>query len=136
MKTLSEGRILCHYFLALLLPLAIVLLGETDIIPNGMFLSKEYPTLTYLLNIINVVLLVISTVTAVRFPQWIMPRLPKFLSAHPSRPYWVRWAILICPMTYSLAIYFLTMDTTGTLCAAILLMVYFYCWPKLSSNTQ
>lgn len=110
-------------------------LGEMDVIPNGLYTTSDNQEMEYTFSVICTLLLLLSVPITV---QWVGKRLqskPANKSVEEAlslfrRYSLIRLAIWTIVSIFSIVVYFLTMSTTGTLCAAItLLFIVIYCWP-------
>lgn len=116
-----------------LLVFIIILLGETDVIPNG--LVQPHSAAEFKLNTVAVVLVVIGIPSAIRLFTLNTTRgLRRMNNEEALRSYhiWsiVRMGILGLTAVFSVVVYYLATSVSGILCALIALVATLFCWPS------
>lgn len=123
------------FYISIACIVATFCLGELDVIPNGLYTSSDNQEMEYTYSVICTLLLLLSVPVTV---QWVGKRLqsrPANMSDENAlslfrRYCLIRLAVWTIVSIFCVVTYFLTMSTTGTLCAAItLLFIVIYCWP-------
>lgn len=122
-----------------LMVVAAVVLGEVDVIPNGLVLpnsSEEFK-----LNTADILLTLIGIPVAIRlFTLNTTKGLRRMNNDEALKAYhvWsvVRIGILCVTAVFSVAVYYLATSVSGIFCALIAMCVMFYCWPSKEKITS
>lgn len=118
-----------------LIAIILFVLGETNVIPNGLLVTENYSNTEYCMNVVNVLLVIVCVPLALklfalntRFGLRRMNQDEALNSYHT----WslLRLAILLLCIAYGIVAYFLLMDSTGLLCACIAMVASFFCLPS------
>ena len=125
-----------------LIVVAAVVLGEMDVIPNGLVAPKSPEEVK--LNIAAVVLTILGIPLAIRLFTLNTTRgLRRMNNDEALRSYhiWsvVRIGILCIAAVFSVADYYLATSVSGAFCALVALSATIYCWPsesKISSYLE
>ncbi len=125
-----------------LMIVATIVLGELDIIPNGMVLPHSSEE--FWLDTIAITLTIVGVPLAIKlFTLNTTKGLRRMNNEEALKSYhiWsaVRLGILCVAAVFSIVAYYLTMSLTGAFCALIAVCVTVYCWPsgdKISSYLE
>ena len=118
---------------------AVASLGATGIIPNGLFVGKEWNQTAYIINIVAVAMMFISLWVALRlFRLNTENNLKRYTLDNALRTYhvWsiIRLVVLLVAVCVCLLAFFLTQENTGLFAAAVLvLMCLIFCVPSKKS---
>lgn len=119
-----------------LLILAVVVLGMTGVIPNGIFVGKVFVKTTYIINVVAIALALVGTAVAVKlFNLNTENNLRRYTLDDACKAYrvwsFVRLTILFIAVAFGLVAYFLTLDNIGLFCALMVIAVTIvYCIPS------
>ena len=121
---------------------AAVVLGQLDVIPNGVVLPHSPEE--FKLNTIAIVLTIVGIPVAIRlFTLNTTKGLRRMNNEEALRSYhiWsvVRVVILCVAAVFSVAVYYVATSVSGAFCALVAFCVTFYCWPseeKISSYLE
>ena len=119
-----------------LIVVAAVVLGELDVIPNGLVLPHSPEE--FKLNLADIVLTIVGIPLAIRlFTLRRMNNDEALCSYH----IWsvVRLGILCVSAVFSVAIYYVATSVSGVFCALVAMCATIYCWPsesKISSYLE
>ena len=119
-----------------------VVLGELDVIPNGVV--QPHSAEEFKLNTVAIVLTIIGVPAAIRlFTLNTTKGLRRMNNDEALKSYhvWsiVRLGILCLAAVFSVAVYYLATSVSGIFCALVALCVTIYCWPsceKISSYLE
>ena len=109
-------------------------LGELDIIPNGLWVSKGHQFEFYV-EVVNVLMIIVCVPLSLKLfslnTQRSLRRMDKD-EALASYHHWslVRLGLLLVCMEVGVLTYYLLIDTKGLLCAGIALIASFFCVPS------
>lgn len=125
-----------------LLIVATIVLGELDVIPNGLVLPHS--TDEFRLNTAAILLTVVGIPVALKlFVLNTTKGLRRMDNEEALKSYhvWsaVRLGILCVGAVFSIAVYYLATSVSGALCAMIAVCATIYCWPsgaKISSYLE
>lgn len=127
------NTLLIEFFVVWLMAVAVVVLGETGIIPNGIVPAQSNDE--FLFNTAAIVLTVIGIPVAIKLFTLNTTRgLRRMNKEEALNAYhvWsaVRMAILFVLAVLGLVVYYITLNTGGVFCCCISLCVTLYCWPS------
>lgn len=116
-----------------------VVLGELDVIPNGLVLphsSEEFE-----LNTVAIVLTVVGIPVAIKLFTLNTTkglRRMNYDEALKSYHVWsiVRLGILLIALVFSIGVYYIATSVSGAFCALIALLATVYCWPSGAKITS
>ena len=116
-----------------------VVLGELDVIPNGLVLphsSEEFE-----LNTVAIVLTVVGIPVAIKLFTLNTTkglRRMNYDEALKSYHVWsiVRLGILLIAWVFSIGVYYIATSVSGAFCALIALLATVYCWPSGAKITS
>ena len=125
-----------------LIVVAAVVLGELDVIPNGLVLPHSPEEFT--LNLADIVLTIVGIPLAIRLFTLNTTRGLRRMNndeALCSYHIWsvVRLGILCVSAVFSVAIYYVATSVSGVFCALVAMCATIYCWPsesKISSYLE
>lgn len=129
-------RILIIEFCALwLIAIILYVLGEINIIPNGLYANEKGSPTEYYLNIVNVVLVIVTVPLSLKlFSLNTRKGLRRMNQDEALNSYhlWsgIRLGMLLLCIGFGIVTYFLLMNTTGLLCACVALITSFLCFPS------
>lgn len=120
-------------WVAWLMVVVAIVLGELDVIPNGMVLPRSSEE--FWLNTAVIVLTVVGVPLAVKLFTLNTTRgLRRMNNEEALRSYhiWsaVRLGILCVAAVFSIVIYYMATSLSGAFCALIVVCVTVYCWPS------
>ncbi len=110
------------------------LLGEADVIPNGILAGEDHK-MEFYINIVNIALVIVCVPLALKLfslnTERSLRRMDKD-EALGSYHLWsgIRLGMLALCAEVGLVSYFLLMDSTGVFCACIALVATFFCIPS------
>ncbi len=121
--------------------LAVVALGETGVIPNGLCAAPECRQAEYQTNAAAIVATLLLVPLSIKlFTLNTTRNIHRYTLDTSLRSYhvWslVRLAMLYCCMALGVACHYLTLTPTGLLCAAIAMLAALYCWPTAAKVRQ
>lgn len=129
-------RILIVEYCALwLIAIILFVLGEFNIIPNGLYAADGGSKIEYYLNIINVVLVIVTVPLSLKlFSLNTRKGLRRMNQDEALASYhlWsgIRLGMLFLCIAFGIVTYFLLMNSTGLLCACVALIASFLCFPS------
>ena len=111
-----------------------VALYEFDILPQGILVQD--PRTSYMLEVLGVLLTICLIPFSLRLFSLSLVRCVKhraLLDAIVSYRRWneIRLALLLVPALVNLAVYYWTLETTGLLCAAMVMIASLFCVPGM-----
>ena len=114
------------------LAVLLILLGELDIIPVGMYADDV--RMTYYLETAGILLAAISVPLSLKLFSWVLIKKIDKASFAIALGMYFRWSgvrllILAIPTVINLLIYYLTLSNTGLLCALLTLTASLFCVP-------
>lgn len=127
--------LLMEYVLVWLVVISAFIMGEINVIPNGVFSGKEYVQLDYYLNMSCIAVTLIFVVLSLKLFSLNTRKGLKRMNhdeALGSYHLWsvVRIGMLMLSSVYGIALYFLMLDTTGVFCACISMVTTLVCIPS------
>lgn len=122
-----------EYWTVVAILLLLVVLCETEVIPNGMFATNEQAEFVF--NVTSILIVLVNVPLALKLFSLNTTRsLHRYTFDGALRTYhvWslVRLLILLAAAFFSLLSYYYTLTSTGLLCAAIVVLVMCYCLPS------
>lgn len=139
-KLLFKLRIELALFLVLVM--AVAALGVLNVIPNGVFATREYAQTTYIINIVVIACAFLMVFAALKlFRLNTEQSLKRYTLDDAANVYhkwsFVRLALLFIVIVGALTAYFITYDDTGLFCAAIVMLItLIYCVPSFPKIQQ
>lgn len=121
-----------EYVLVWALPLLLVVLYETGIMTEGGYAGDT--RMEYILQTIGILLTIGLIPLSLRLFSLSLVKYVKQLSLPEALKSYLRWSeirigLLLVPILVNLSFYYLTMNTTGLLCAAMALIASLFCVP-------
>ena len=135
-KTIS--KLLCilkiEYIIFWTIMVMTLALYELDVLPQGILI--EDARTAYMLEVIGILLCVCLIPLSLRLFSLSLVRYVKqsdFKTALVSYRRWseIRLALLLVPVLINLSVYYWTLETTGLLCAAMVMVASFFCVPGM-----
>lgn len=126
--------LIIEFSLVWLIAILTFLLGEADVIPNGILIRDDHK-MEFYINIVNIALVIVCVPLALKLfslnTEKGLRRMDKD-EALGSYHLWsgIRLGMLALCVEVGLVSYFLLMDSTGVFCACIALVVTFFCIPS------
>lgn len=117
--------------LAMVLNIVAVVLGETDVIPNGVIVKENDLFMTNTIVIVCTILVVpLALHMFTLCTRYSLRRLNKD-EALQAYHIWsmVRLVVLCLSSLFSVAVYYMAQSTSAVFCALIIYCVAIYCWP-------
>lgn len=127
------------FFVSLAEALLVVVLGQTDLLPNGIWADDGHRDAAFVADIVAIILTVTALPVLTRYAGKHLERRPATSDDATALRHYYRWSTLRLAVWSQvqagcLAIYYLTLSTTGLLCALIMLLATLcYCRPNSSS---
>lgn len=130
-------RLLWHlkmeYSLMWILVLATVVLYESDVIPQGMWVDDA--RLAYLMQVLGILMTVGVIPLSVYMFKVILTHRIRRLSLLEALKSYRRWSearliLLLIPLLFDVFIYYSILDTAGLLCAAMMILASLFCVPS------
>lgn len=123
-----------EYIVFWLLVLTTVVLYELEILPQGILVDD--PRTAYMLEVLGVLITICLIPFSLRLFSLSLVRCVKhraLLDAIVSYRRWneIRLALLLVPALVNLAVYYWTLETTGLLCAAMVMVASLFCVPGM-----
>lgn len=127
------GCLKVEYSLMWIIVLAAVVLYESDVIPQGMWVDNA--RMAYLVQVLGVLMTVgVIPLSFYMFKVLLTRHVRRlsFLKALESYHRWsgVRLVLLLVPLLLDLFVYYSTLDTAGLLCAAMMILASLFCMPS------
>ena len=124
----------CEYIIFWVLVIATVLLYESDILPQGGLVDN--PRTAYMIEVLGVLLTVGLIPFSLRLFSLSLVRYVKQSALKDAMVSYRRWneirlALLLVPALVNLSVYYWTLETTGLLCAAMVMIASLFCVPGM-----
>lgn len=120
--------------LVALVAIAVIVLGQTDVINNGIVMPKSQEE--FVLNTVSIGLALIGIPLALKLFQLNTTRGLRRMNLDEALLSYHNWSLLRMGIlglaaVFGFVVYYLTTTTTGVLCAlASLAILFFFCWPS------
>ena len=119
------------YALVWLLPLLLVVAGESDLFPTGGY--SENGRLLFYVETIGILLAILCIPASLKLFYYVLNRIDNSDVSVAVRKYvqWniIRWGMLEAAVLFNLVCYYLTLSKTNGLCALMGLMAFLFCVP-------
>ena len=127
------GCLKVEYSLMWIIVLAAVVLYESDVIPQGMWVDDA--RLAYLMQVLGILMTVGVIPLSVYMFKVILTRRIRRLSLLEALKSYRRWSearliLLLIPLLFDVFIYYSILDTAGLLCAAMMILASLFCVPS------
>lgn len=114
------------------IPLLILMLGETNVLPLGIWVGNA--STAYIANTIGILCMAFCVPMSLKIFSWVLThKIDKLPLESAVRQYvlwnYLRLSLLELPVILNLVFYYLTMNNTGGLCTLIALVASFFCLP-------
>ncbi|WP_300727157.1 hypothetical protein [uncultured Bacteroides sp.] len=129
------NRLKVEYGILWGLCLLLIVLYESDVLPQGIFAGDARAE--YMFEVIGILLAVGMIPLSLRLFSLSLTRYVKALPLEQALKSYLRWSeirlgLLLVPALFNLAIYYWTMNTTGLFCGVMVLFATLFCIPGRS----
>lgn len=126
-------RLKIELVVAWVIILIVFILGENQVIPNGVYADDKQ--MEFYLNIVCIVLTLAGLPLSLKLFSLNTTRSLRWLNHDDALAHYHKWSVIrLCSLLFCIIVnviaYFLIWNTTGMFCALIILLVTLICWPS------
>lgn len=126
------NRLKSEYAVFWILCVLLVVLYEADLLPQGVWVGDT--RMEYILEVVGILMCVALIPLSLRVFSLSLTRYVRQLPLEEALKSYRRWnevrmAMLLAPGLFNLSVYYWTLDTTGLLCAGMVLIASLFCVP-------